>query len=365
MLIMLREYILQNWASVMILLAFAVMLKTTVFLDHKVIRRMYILIIGLFVFSIAVFEEFYLEKLGLYMNARITLMAIRYSITPLIIAMILYTFGKNAKGYIFIPALVVAGVNFLSIPTGIVFSLDEAGQLHRGPLGYLPYIAVGVYSFILVFILFKQSNRLATETIPILFLSFSFISGLGLPFILGKAYSEIFVTTIVVALFIYYVFSILQLTSKDSLTGLLNRQAYYAAVKGNSRDITALVSIDMNGLKAINDTKGHVAGDEALKSLARCFLRAVGTKQPVYRIGGDEFLIVCLHTGEDEIKQLIERIEKNVSETEYKCAVGYSYCSDGTKDIDAMLKESDEMMYRNKAAFYENLGPGGHGDRTV
>ncbi|MCR4813784.1 MAG: diguanylate cyclase [Lachnospiraceae bacterium] len=231
---MLREYILQNWASVMILLAFAVMLKTTVFLDHKVIRRMYILII----------------------------------------AMILYTFGKNAKGYIFIPALVVAGVNFLSIPTGIVFSLDEAGQLHRGPLGYLPYIAVGVYSFILVFILFKQSKRLATETIPILFLSFSFISGLGLPFILGKAYSEIFVTTIVVALFIYYVFSILQLTSKDSLTGLLNRQAYYAAVKGNSRDITAPVSIDMNGLKAINDTKGHAAGDEALK-----FLPAVSSVQ--------------------------------------------------------------------------------------
>lgn len=353
---MLKDYLLQNWASILILLALAAMLKTTVFLDRKIIRRMYILVVGLLVFSVAVFEEFYLEKMDLYRNARTVLMAIRYSITPLIIAMILYTWGKKARGIIFIPGLVVACVNFISIPTGIVFSLGENGQLIRGVLGYLPYIAVGAYSFVLVFTLYKQSNKLATELIPISFLCFSFIVGLALPFILGKDYSQIFVTTIVVALFVYYVFSILQYTSKDALTGLLNRQAYYAAIQGNRKDITALVSIDMNGLKTINDTEGHAAGDEALETLALCFMRAVKSKQPAYRIGGDEFVIICMRSGKDEVESLIERIRKNVGETKYKCAIGYSFDESGSKDIDELLKESDEMMYADKAKFYQNAG---------
>ena len=264
---MILEYLLQNWTAILILLAFAVMLKTTVVLDQAIIRRMYILIIGLFVFSIAVFEEFYLEDKNLYPKVRVVLMAIRYSMTPLIIAMILYTFGKKARGLLFLPGLLVAVVNFISIPTGIVFRLDASNELVRGPLGYLPYIAVGVYCFVLVFILLRQSNRQVMETIPILFLCFAFVSGLGWPLIIGKRYSEIFVPTIVVALFLYYVFSILRMTNRDPLTGLFNRQAYYAAIKVNRKDITALISIDMNGLKAINDNEGHAAGDEALSTL--------------------------------------------------------------------------------------------------
>ena len=70
-----------------------------------------------------------------------------------------------------------------------------------------------------------------------------------------------------IALFIYHVFSILQLTKKDALTGLLNRQAYYGETSRSFKDITAIISLDMNGLKKINDTYGHDAGDEALITL--------------------------------------------------------------------------------------------------
>lgn len=355
---MILEYLLQNWTAILILLAFAVMLKTTVVLDQAIIRKMYILIIGLFVFSIAVFEEFYLEDKNLYPKVRVVLMAIRYSMTPLIIAMILYTFGKKARGLIFLPGLLVAVVNFISIPTGIVFRLDASNELVRGPLGYLPYIAVGVYSFVLVYILLRQSNRQVMETIPILFLCFAFISGIGWPLIIGKRYSEIFVPTIVVALFLYYVFSILRMTNRDPLTGLFNRQAYYAAIKVNRKDITALISIDMNGLKAINDNEGHAAGDEALTTLAGCFKKATKSKYFVYRVGGDEFVIIGVRSSEKEIKELIERIEKNVSETRYHCAIGYSCKPGGATDIDAMLKESDEMMYVNKAKYYSEKNSG-------
>ena len=113
--------------------------------------------------------------------------------------------------------------------------------------------------------------------------------------------------------------------------------------------------MDMNGLKAINDTGGHSAGDEALVTLAVCFTRALKHGQSGYRIGGDEFAIVCRKSSQSEIVQLAERIKNAVAETAYSCSIGYSYRSDGTESIDDFLKESDKMMYADKARHYADF----------
>ena len=353
---MVKEFLLQNWALLLILLAFAILLRTTAFLDKKTKTCLYGLICGMFLLSISVFFEFYLEEQLGSTNTRLVLIFIRYSSTPFIIAFIIYTMAVNIRWYVFIPAIAHAIVNFISLYNGIVFSLDEDGQLHRGALGYLPYILVGFYSVLLVYILIRRSNKRSTEIFPILFLCFAFVSGLILPFALGKDYSKLFCITVVIAVFVYHVFSILQLTEKDSLTGLLNRQAFYASIENDTKSIHALVSIDMNGLKSINDTEGHAAGDKALQTIALCFLQAASSRQAVYRIGGDEFVIICRRATEDDVKALIERIRKNISKTKYKCAIGYSYAPDGTDSIDDMLKESDEKMYADKSAFYAANG---------
>ena len=346
------SYLLQNWALILILIAFAIMLKITVFLSKKTVIRMYSLIIGIFLFSIIVFVEFYLADLNQYNLIREIMMAIRYSATPLLIAFILFTQIKKGRWYVLIPAFILMVINIVSIFTGIVFSLDDAGNLKRGVLGYLPYIGVGLYSFVLIFILIKNSNKQVTEIIPIAFLAFAFLSGLIFPFIFRKDYAKIFCTTIAIALFVYYVFLILQLTKNDALTGLLNRQAYYASVKHNPKDVTAFVSIDMNGLKAINDSQGHIAGDEALITLSRCFKMATQAKQLVYRIGGDEFVIICHKTSKEELEKLIGSIKESVAKTEYKCAIGYCYSPDKEKTINEMIRISDKMMYQDKAEYY-------------
>ena len=352
------SYLLQNWGVILILLAFVVVLKITVFLDKTTVRRMYILIALVFLFSIIVFTEFYLAEVNKFTEVRKVFIAIRYSATPFIIAFILYTLVKRVRWYlVFLPAALFAVLNVVSIFTGIVFSINEAGDMVRAPVvGYFPYVAVGLYSFILVFFLIKQSHKLATEIIPIVFLAFAFGSGLVLPFIVGKDYSKIFCLTIAIALFVYYVFLILQLTKLDALTGLLNRQAYYAFIGSHQKDITAVISIDMNGLKRINDNNGHIAGDEALTTLARCFTKAATSKQHVYRIGGDEFVILCRNINEEELKLLIERIKKNVSKTKYSCSIGYCYSSEENKDLEEMVKQSDLMMFEDKAKYYKETG---------
>jgi len=348
------RYILENWALILILLSFTVMLKITIFLDKKAIRRMYILIAAVFLLSIIVFIEFYLGDLGGYITARSVMMAIRYSATPIIIGLILYTLVKRARWYVLIPAFVFGVINIISIFTGIVFTLNEDGTLVRGVLGYLPYIAVGLYSLALVVVLFIQCNKQPTEIIQIVLLAFTLGSGVVLPFVFGKSYSKIFCITIAIALFVYYVFLTFELTKKDALTGLLNRKAYYASISRDAKSINAIVSIDMNGLKKINDQQGHNAGDEALVTVTNCFTKAARLNHVVYRIGGDEFMILCRKTNEEDLAKLIERIKANLSETKYTCSIGYCLEENEHKNLEEMEKKSDEMMYAEKAKYYTN-----------
>ena len=352
----LKEYVLYNWGLILVLLAFVIMLIITVFLDRRTVIRMFILIGAVFVLSIVVFLEFYFAENNILPTFRSVLIAIRYSATPIILSLILITLVKKAKWYVLIPAFILAAVNVISIFTGIVFKIDENGELIRGVLGYLPYVGVGVYSFFLVFILIRQSNKDITDIIPVVFLAFAFSTGLIFPFIIGKEYSKIFTTTIAIALFVYYVFLILQLTKRDALTGLLNRQAYYSAINDRAKDITGVVSIDMNGLKTINDTLGHLAGDEAITTLAACFNKSVKFRQKVYRIGGDEFIILCFKNKEEDITKLVSSINTNVTETKYTCSIGYYFDASVDKNVENMIKISDERMYKNKNEYYLKNG---------
>lgn len=351
-----KEYLLQNWPLILVLLAFVIMLMITVFLDKKTINRMYALIAFVFLLSISVFFEFYLGEINKMSTLRSVLVAIRYSATPIIISILLWALVKRSRWYVIIPALILAIINIVSIFTGIVFSINENGNLVRGIFGYLPYIVVGIYTVGLIYVLIKQSNKQPIEIIPIVFLAFSLGTSLIFPLIFGKDYSKIFCTIVGVALFVYYVFLILQLTKKDALTGLLNRQAYYSYINNNYKDITAVISVDMNGLKKINDTLGHLAGDEAITTVASCLQKSVRYKQSAYRVGGDEFIIVCKNTSEEELAKVVTNIKKTLSETQYTVSLGYCYNIDPNKNIEAMVKASDEMMYEDKEKYYLETG---------
>ena len=353
---MFKEYITQNWALILVLIAFTIMLIITVFLDKKTIRRLFILIGFIFLLSISVFFEFYLLGEKKYLEVVKVLVCIRYSATPFIISLILFALVKLKLWKVMLPAILLAIINIISIFTGIVFSIDSNGNLVRGVIGYLPYIVVGFYCVALIYILIKQSNKQIIEIIPIVFLAFSLFSGLLLPLIIGKEYSKIFCSTIGIALFVYYVFMILELTKKDALTGLLNRQAYYSVIENGAKDINAIISIDMNGLKRINDTLGHAAGDEAIMTIASCFFKVTKFNQFAFRVGGDEFIIICKKTTEEDLIKLINNLKNKVSETKYTISIGYSYSIDPNKDISKMVKESDEMMYKDKEAFYAKNG---------
>ena len=144
----------------------------------------------------------------------------------------------------------------------------------------------------------------------------------------------------------------------DMLTGVLNRNAMDNRMSDHENtapDIRAgvgVIYIDVNGLKRVNDAKGHKKGDEMLKKVADR-LKTVFDSDSIYRAGGDEFLIIS-SVDRSDFDLLLEKL-KSVSrvEGEPTFAVG-GYYDDTGMDINKIMHIADTEMYRNKAEFYES-----------
>lgn len=150
----------------------------------------------------------------------------------------------------------------------------------------------------------------------------------------------------------------------DTMTGLYNRRAFdnmfEAIKKGESiRDISIAV-IDINGLKQVNDEKGHFAGDELIVKTAECIKELYEKHGKAFRIGGDEFAIVFtepVDDVEDCIKQIRNRINK--CELEYSdnlaVAIGVVRGEDHQDlEIEDLMELADKAMYGDKEEYYKD-----------
>ncbi|MBR5090956.1 MAG: GGDEF domain-containing protein [Ruminiclostridium sp.] len=152
-----------------------------------------------------------------------------------------------------------------------------------------------------------------------------------------------------------------ELARRDDLTGTKNKTAYLELTRSIQDNIDsginyltfAIVVCDINGLKQINDTQGHKAGDEYIKACAD-LIRQVFANSPVFRIGGDEF-VVFVRGGDYAFKtQLFEKLRKEVLDNlssigKPVIASGMSaYDPAADKGVSEVFDRADAMMYENK-----------------
>ena len=146
-----------------------------------------------------------------------------------------------------------------------------------------------------------------------------------------------------------------KLSYTDALTGLANRNRYIADVsrldEEDPRSDFGVAYLDLNGLKAINDEKGHAEGDRALVRAAEV-LREAFPRARVYRLGGDEFLIVSLDSLESEFRAQAELAQKMLEDRACSMAMGLFYAIDPCMLEDAVVK-ADAAMYDDKRSFYD------------
>jgi diguanylate cyclase (GGDEF)-like protein/PAS domain S-box-containing protein len=156
----------------------------------------------------------------------------------------------------------------------------------------------------------------------------------------------------------------------DPLTGLPNRMLFFdrihqvIAEAKRDRNIFALLYIDMDDFKPINDTYGHNAGDRLLQEVSKRLTSSMRESDPIARIGGDEFIGICRTITTPEEAELVARkIIANQSEPfdlkGHSCSIGVSigisiYPLDGD-DAGTLLNRADEAMYRVKKS-----GKGGY-----
>lgn len=152
----------------------------------------------------------------------------------------------------------------------------------------------------------------------------------------------------------------------DELTGLYNRRAFEEDSNRISENQLynnlIVVMMDVNGLKSVNDTLGHIAGDELIIGAANCMQNTFGAIGKVYRIGGDEYAayIRCSREKVEDAMKTFDHIVaswKGTIAKELAVSKGYAICSEyNDKNLDEIKEIADKLMYADKDEYYRRTG---------
>lgn len=152
--------------------------------------------------------------------------------------------------------------------------------------------------------------------------------------------------------------------SIDSLTRLWNRESILEISRrelsraDRSRLSLAVVLVDIDNFKSINDAKGHLAGDEVIRAVAQRMRRAVRPYDAVGRFGGEEFFILLSESNRETAKSIAERVRVLIAEDPVDTEAGQvevtvslgvaTYDGDKTSDLQSLIGVADQALYRAK-----------------
>lgn len=158
--------------------------------------------------------------------------------------------------------------------------------------------------------------------------------------------------------------------TRDPLTGVFNRRKFEKEVKKHMADLEesgtgALLMLDMDYFKNINDKYGHSEGDKVLKHLADVLMQTFRRRDLVGRLGGDEFVVFLRNvTNKDILDRRLEEMNKALGELKghkITCSVGITFAHSDTFSYAQCLEEADEALYRskqngrNRHTYYDDL----------
>lgn len=304
-----------------------------------------------------------------------------YTLTPMMAgALIMLMHEQNKKNKILQKLFIGnAVVQIISAFQGWMVVIDDQNYYTHGRL-YPIYMAF--YLLIIVIFMikmleygrsFQKQNRGSLYATMILV-----YIGIGMQELLGGNCRVAYLAATFASTFLYIhysEFSQLRLDEKlteqqvklsnDPLTGVLSRFAYVEAMNtyaDSFPDNFVVFLIDINGLKGVNDSIGHEAGDELICGAAACIEAAIGRKGQTFRIGGDEFVVFAVMTQ----KHIQETLLKLKQETEkwsgkkvdkVSLSVGYAVAEEyGELSIEELVKEADKSMYEQKKEYYRISG---------
>lgn len=142
----------------------------------------------------------------------------------------------------------------------------------------------------------------------------------------------------------------------DQLTKIGNRHAMNEFIENRQRHTClGIVYCDVTGLKRLNDSEGHEAGDRLIINACESLKRAFGG-HGLFRIGGDELLAICTGMEEQELWEKTAQLKKELKEKKIHMAVGAVWETDSLAGIDRLISAAERKMYQDKAEYYRSSG---------
>ena len=149
-----------------------------------------------------------------------------------------------------------------------------------------------------------------------------------------------------------YISDMLQIMSSFLASSLKRRNLMRKLDREQS---IAIVYCDVTGLKAVNDSLGHEAGDQLLIRACSCLEQAFGDYR-VYRIGGDEFLVICSPIERKTFDERVELLKTSMQAQAVNMAIGAIWREEATENLYPMVLKAERRMYADKAAYYQKTG---------
>lgn len=342
----------EHYLAIVLIVILIFILKGRSILSERVHQGSFWLTIG--VCALLIVQDF-LEKYAQLDPGRRTLRLMTsiagYSLRPAAVLgflLVIWPAGRK-KWFLWIPVIVNAALYYTALFSPLTFFFDEEYSFNRGPLGYTMFIVcIGYLVLILLAIHLRFRDRRAGDTLMIYSCALGCIGGM----IVDVLMDELTVLPcVLISVLTFYHFLRTQDMDHDPLTRLWNRMTFYDDCRNLRGAVSAAASIDMNGLKRINDELGHDAGDRALISIGRVLgeIREKGILP--YRIGGDEFMILFLQTEENHAAQIVQGIQREIWRIGLSAAVGFAAKTEN-ESVDELIRISDQRMYENKSAYY-------------
>ncbi len=252
---------------------------------------------------------------------------------------------KRVRALITIPSLVNILVSFSAFFTEKVFSYTENNVLIRGPLILVPF-AVSFLYFVILIIEGIHNMKMGDKRETMLVLFIFMLSTVTTTMEVKWAFKGILPASCILGTIFYYMHFMSDSYSYDKLTDACIRNRLYEDVR-DLNEPYGVIALDVNDLKRINDTCGHLMGDQALIAVSHAARDCLPRNARLYRIGGDEFVIICRTREEAKVTALAQQIRKAISATPYTAAMGSAIRSDG-ETLETVIARADALLYQNK-----------------
>lgn len=344
--------LLSNFTTLCLSIGLFIIVLTNKTLEEKTNRCFAVYAILIFVSLAADITDYYLTGFTEPSFLRYITSSLNYTLRPAMVALFVGVLLRRKKSGIilWIPVILVSILSFTSYFTHLMFWFNNMNNFMRGPLGYASHIISGAYLLALIILTITMHRYITSgEIFVVMYISVICVFAATLESVMSK-YKFLLTGAMMVSCALYYIVLYIETYKRDPLTGLMNRKCFYLdsqRIRGKS---AALISIDLNGLKSINDSRGHSAGDKALQTLGSAMLVKSGKKFRVYRVGGDEFAAVGKGQTADAAAAYIDDMRSFLTENGIMAAFGCAMLSPGDS-FDDICNYADSLMYEDKKKY--------------